>query len=81
MSGYLIKETHIFMFEPGQDFNFTKCALTVGLVLEGWNFLDRYFGFGYVVICRPKSREILSVSFMEIWYFSLSKTNHKLKIS
>lgn len=68
------------MFEPGQDFNFTKCALTVGLVLKGWNFLDSYFGFGYVVICRPRSKEFVSVKFYENYVFFVKKKTHKLKI-
>lgn len=43
--------THIFVFESGQNFDFPQRSLTVGLVLEGGNFLDGHFDIRHGVHC------------------------------
>jgi hypothetical protein len=42
--------THIFMLEPGENFNFSQCSLTVCLMFKRRYFFDCYFGLRYIVI-------------------------------
>jgi hypothetical protein len=42
------------MLESSQDFDFSQCALTVGLMLKRGDFLYGNFGFGQIIISRPE---------------------------
>jgi len=48
--------THIFMLEPGKNFNFSQCSLAVCLMFKWRYFLDCYFGLCYIVISRSEKK-------------------------
>jgi len=48
--------THIFMLEPGENFNFSQCSLAVCLMFKWRYFLDCYFGLCYIVISRSEKK-------------------------